>query len=126
MQQGKHRIFVSYKSVCFTNMILFTSSLWISNPMILILNYLCAHIFRNFLKRIIETTRECTLTKRNLVCSMIMISENATLKTILLMDPQCNCENQEYQDFHSIIIVICDTSIVSVNVGVLLKETFLS
>ena len=42
------------------------------------------------------------LQKRNLVCSMIMISENATLVTLLAMDPQCNCKKQEYQDFYSI------------------------
>ena len=60
--------------------------------------FMCSHI-RNFIRRMIETTRECTLTRRNLVCSMITISENATPKTILVMDPWCNCEKQEYQDF---------------------------
>ena len=62
--------------------------------------------------------------KKELACSMITISENAAPKTILVMDPQCNCKKQEYQDFHSITIVICDTSTICVNVGVLLKETF--
>ena len=33
-----------------------------------------------------ETIRECTLTK-DLVCSMMTISENATPMTILAMDP---------------------------------------
>ena len=74
--------------------------------MILILSYLCPQILKIFLRTMIDTTRECTLTKRNLVCSMITISENATPKTILMVDPWCNCKNQEYQDFHSKTIVI--------------------
>ena len=82
--------------------------------------FMCPH-FRNFLRRMIET-RECSLTKRNLVCSMITISENAAPKTILVMDPQCSCEKQEYQDFYSITVVICDTSMISANVRVLLKR----
>ena len=45
-----------------------------------------------------ETTRECTLTRRNLACSIITNSENAVPKTTLVMDPWCNCEKQEYQD----------------------------
>ena len=66
----------------------------------------------------------CILTKRDLVCSMVTVSENATLMTILVMDPQCKCEKQEYNNFHSLKIVICDTSTISVNAGVLLKESF--
>ena len=66
------------------------------NPMILILNSSCAHICRFFLKEMFEITRECTLTKRNFACSMIMISENATPKTILVMVPWCNRKKQEY------------------------------
>ena len=62
--------------------------------------------------------------KRDLVCSMITISENAAPMTLLAMDPQCNRKKQEYQDFHSITVMICDTSTISANVGVLLKETF--
>ena len=73
-----------------------------------------------------EITGECTLTKRDLVCSMITRSKNATPMTLLVMDPQCNFEKQEYQDFHSITVVICNTNTISVNVGVLLKETFSS
>ena len=69
-----------------------------------------------------ETTREYTLTKRNLACSIITISEIATPMTLLLeVDSQCNCEKQEYQD----IIPTNgdrDTSMISANV--LLKETF--
>ena len=72
-----------------------------------------------------EIIRECTLTK-DLVCSMITISENAAPMTTMKMNPQCNCEKQEYQDFHSLILVICNTSTISVKVGVLLKETFSS
>ena len=72
-----------------------------------------------------ETTKECTLTK-DLVCSMITISENATPITRIEMDPMCNCEKQDYQDFHSLMIMIWDTSTISVKVGVLLKETFSS
>ena len=74
--------------------------------------------------RMSETSRECTLTK-DLVCSMTMISESAAPMTRMEMDPWCNCEKQEYQDFHSLMLVICDTSI-SVKVEVLLKELFLS
>ena len=33
---------------------------------------------------------------------MITISENATPRTYKRMNPQCNCEKQEYQVFHSI------------------------
>ena len=75
--------------------------------------------------RMFETTRECTLTK-DLVCSMIMISENATPMTTMDMDPQCDCKKQEYQDFHSLTLVICNTSTISVRVEVLLEETFSS
>ena len=45
-----------------------------------------------------ETRRECTLTK-DLVCIMIMISENAAPMITMEMDPGCNCKKQEYQDF---------------------------
>ena len=69
-------------------------------------------------------TRKCALTKRDLVCSMIMLSVNATPMTLLAIDPQCNCEKQEYWDSHSITKVICDTSTIIANVRVLLKETF--
>ena len=87
--------------------------------------FMCSH-FRKFLRRMFETARECTLTKEDLVCSMIMISENAAPMTLMVMDPQCNCEKQEYPVLHSITIVICDTSMISANVVVLLKETFSS
>ena len=42
------------------------------------------------------------------------------------MDPHCNCEEQEYQDLFFIpkTVVICDTSTISANVRILLKETF--
>ena len=41
------------------------------------------------------------------------------------MDLQCNCEKQEYQDFSfPKIVVICNTSMISVNVRVLLKRHF--
>ena len=66
------------------------------------------------------------LQKGNLVCSMITISENAAQKTTLVMDPWCNCEKQEYQDFHSLTMVICDTTTISANARGLLKETFSS
>ena len=69
-----------------------------------------------------ETAREFTLYKRDLVCSMIMISENAAPVTSLAKDPWCNCKKQEYHDFHSITVVICDTSMISANVRVLLKR----
>ena len=50
-----------------------------------------------------ETIRECTLTK-DLVCSMFTISENAAPMATMEMDPQCNCEQQEYQDFYSLTL----------------------
>ena len=49
--------------------------------------------------RMFETVTDCTLHKKDLVCSMITISENATPMTVLEMDSQCNCEKQEYQNF---------------------------
>ena len=42
------------------------------------------------------------------------------------MDPQCNCEKQEYQDFYSLTLMICDASTISEKVKVLLEETFSS
>ena len=75
--------------------------------------------------RMYETTRESTLTK-DLVCNMVTISENVTSMMTMEMDPQCKCEKQEYQDFHSLILVICDTITISAKVKVLLKETFSS
>ena len=62
--------------------------------------------------------------KKDLVSGMIMISENATPMTTIEMDLQCNCEKQEYQGFYSLTIVICNTSMISVNVRVLLKRHF--
>ena len=50
--------------------------------------------------RMFETAGGCTLT-RNLACSMITISENAA-PIITRNGPQCSCEKQEYQDFHSL------------------------
>ena len=41
-------------------------------------------------------------------------------------DPWCNCKKQEYQDFNSLKLMICDTSTISVKVRVLLKEMFSS
>ena len=75
--------------------------------------------------RLFETTRECTLTK-DLVCSMITVSENAAPMTTMEVNPLCNCKKQEYQDFHSLTLMICDTSMICVKVGVLLKEMFSS
>ena len=46
------------------------------------ISYLCAHI-SDLSDRMFEIAREWTLTKRNLACSMIMISENATPITLL-------------------------------------------
>ena len=43
--------------------------------------------------------RKCTLKNRDLVCSMITISESAAPKTLLAMDPQCNCEKQDVPGF---------------------------
>ena len=73
--------------------------------------------------RMFETTKECTLTK-DLVCSMITISENAAPMTTMEMDPWWDCKKQKYQDFHSLTLVICNTSMISAKVKVLLEETF--
>ena len=69
---------------------------------------------------------EMTIIKRDLVSSIIMSSENATPKNLLqlVMDPQCNCEKQEYQEFHSITTKIYSTSMISANVGVSLMKAF--
>ena len=56
---------------------------------------------------------------------MITISENATPKNLFMMNPWCNCEKQEYQEFYPTTVVICDTSTISANVRVLLKDMFL-
>ena len=74
---------------------------------------------------IFEITRECTLTK-DVVCSMITISEDTITMATMEMDPWCNCKKQEYQDFHSLTLVICDTSTIGAKVEVLLEETFSS
>ena len=82
-------------------------------------------IFKSSYK-MFEVARECTLIKRDLVCSIITSSENTTPKSLLqsVMDPQCNCKKQEYQEFYSIMTMICSTSTISVNVGVSLKKAF--
>ena len=85
----------------FMCMILFTYSLWDSY----VINYLmCSILFFNFFGRF-KQARDCILTNRDLACSIITISENATPKNLLMvMYPQCNCEKQEYQVFHSITV----------------------
>ena len=80
---------------CFKCAILFINSLWNLYPV----NYLICSLFSNFFNRMLEMVRECTQIKRDLVCSMITISENATPKSTLVVDPWCNCKKQEYQDF---------------------------
>ena len=79
-----------------------------------------------YVYRMFEMTRECTLMKRDLVHSIIMSSRNATPKNLLqsVMDPQCNCKKQEYQEFHSIMTMINSTSMISASVGVSLKKAF--
>ena len=59
-----------------------------------------------------------------MVCSMIIISDNAAPENFLVVNPQCNCKKQEYQEFHPITIMICDISMIGANVGILLKEMF--
>ena len=70
----------------------------------------------------------CTLIKekRDLVCSIITSSENATPKKLLqlVMDPWCNCKKQEYQEFHSITKIIYSISMISANVAESLKKAF--
>ena len=75
--------------------------------------------------RMLETTRECTLTK-DLVCSMIMISKNATPMTTMKWILSAIVRSKSIRTFHFLALVICDTSMISVKVKVLLKETFSS
>ena len=109
---------------CIPCTILFTHSLWNSDSMILI-NMLT--ILESFY-RMFEEARGCTLTKRNLVCSMITVSENATPMTLI----QGNGASVQLREgrvpgfFIPKTVVICDTSMISANGGVLLKETFSS
>ena len=71
-----------------------------------------------------EKAGDCTL-KRDLVCSIIMISENAAPKNLqLAMDPWCNYKKQKYQEFHSRTMMICSTITISANVGGSLKGAF--
>ena len=52
-----------------------------------------------------EEAEDCTLKKRDMICSMIMISENATPKNLHLeRNLGCNYKKQEYQVCHSITI----------------------
>ena len=60
--------------------------------------------------------RNYTPKSRKLVCSMIMISENATPKTLQKMNLWHNCKKQECHDI--ILQVICNTNMISVNAGV--------
>ena len=53
---------------------------------------------------------------KEMACSMIMISENATPGNLQRINLQCNCEKQEYQAV--ILQVICSTNTISVNPGV--------
>ena len=91
------RIFIS----CFMHMILFMYSLWNSH----LINYSMHSVFS------FEPFSEClkrweiALLERDLVCSMITISENVAPKNLHVeRNSQCNCEKQEYQVFHSITI----------------------
>ena len=70
-----------------------------------------------------ETAREHTLTKRNSVCSMITSSENVT-PMILLRQWILHAivRSKSTRIFIPKTIVICDTSMMSVNVRVLLKK----
>ena len=87
-------------------------------PVILFCSLIFLYLFQN-----VYAGKRLHSYKKNLVCSRITISENATPKNLsLAMNPWCNCKKQEYQVFHSIIIVICSTSTISVNAGVLLKR----
>ena len=81
-------------------------------------------IFLEISEENVWNNRRMNSFQKNLVCTMITISENVTQMSISVMDLWCNCEKQKYQDFHFLIIVSCDTSTIRVNVGVLLRETF--
>ena len=72
-----------------------------------------------------EKARNCTLTKEDVVCSIITIRENATPKNLqLVMNPQFNCEKQEYEEFHFRTMMIWNNSTISVNVRVSLNKAF--
>ena len=64
-----------------------------------------------------------------LACSMITISENATLRTPATMKLiLCHyCEQQECQDiiFYLLLIVICSINMISVSVAVLQIENII-
>ena len=67
------------------------------------INYLICSIFSFKIFSECLRRQEMALYKRDLVCSMILISENATPKTLHMeMNLWCNCKKQEYQVFHSI------------------------
>ena len=63
---------------------------------------------------------------KDLVCSMIMISENATLMTIMKWILGTIVRSKSIRIFHFLTLVICDTSMISAKVKVLLKEIFSS
>ena len=64
-----------------------------------------------------ETTRECTLTK-DLVCSIAMISESATPMKTMKWILSAIVRSKSTQDFHSLTLVIYNTSTISAYVRV--------
>ena len=57
------------------------------NSTILYQSIQCTHILENFpVESMFGTARECTLTKRNLACIMMVIIENAVTMTLLQGD----------------------------------------
>ena len=68
--------------------------------------------------------------EKNLSCSMITISKNATLKKNSIsigMIPCCDCDQQKCQDIVSMnfLTVICSINTISVNVTVLQMENIM-
>ena len=107
---------------CFTHAVLFICSLWNLYP---VSSIICS-LFSNHFTECLRWQENALLQKKDLFCSIIMSGENTTSKKLipLVMDPQCNCKKQEYQEFHFIMTMIYSTSIISVNVGVSLKNSF--
>ena len=79
-----------------------------------------------FLRVSLRRQENALLQKGNLACSMIMISENATPLILLrLWILSAIVRNKTTRIFIPKTTVICDTSTISVNVRVLLKEVIL-
>ena len=120
--------FVSWKFFYVTCTILFTHSLQNADFMnVKIINVLLFEKEKFLFESMFEMARECTLTEKNLACSMITVSENATPLTLLrYWILSAIVRNKSTRIYIPKTIVICNTSMISVKVKVLLKEMFSS